>query len=101
MERPIKFTPIGYVKNQRSGMQDDYWGNVVSEIIISEDFPEECLDGIDTFSHLEIIFYFDKAEPGKVVTGASHPRGNTAWAQSRHICPTEKRQAQSYWHNHC
>jgi len=79
MERAIIFNPIGYVKSKRSGMQDDYWGNVVSEITISEDFPEECLDGIDTFSHLEIIFYFDKAEPSKVVTGASHPRGNTEW----------------------
>jgi|SRR6185312_1200915 len=79
MESPITFTPIGYVKNQRSGMQDDYWGSVVSEIIITDYFPEECLAGIDTFSHLEIIFYFDKAEPGKVVTGASHPRGNETW----------------------
>lgn len=79
MQSPIILTPIGYVKNQRGGMQDDYWGNVVSEIVISEDFPEECLDGIDTFSHLEIIFYFDKADPDKTVKGVSHPRGNPAW----------------------
>jgi tRNA-Thr(GGU) m(6)t(6)A37 methyltransferase TsaA len=79
MEKTISLTPIGHVKNQRSGMEDDYWGNVISEIIISEELPEECLDGIDTFSHLEIIFYFDKANPDKIVTGASHPRGNTIW----------------------
>lgn len=79
MKRPITFTPIGYVKNQRSGMQDDFWGNAVSEIIINEELPEECLDGIDTFSHLEIIFYFDKANPAETVEGASHPRGNKNW----------------------
>lgn len=60
-------------------MQDDYWGNVVSEIIISENLPEECLDGINTFSHLEIIFYFDKANRAEAVYGASHPRGNKDW----------------------
>lgn len=72
-------TPIGYVKNTRSRMQDDYWGNVTSEIIITDEFPEECLDGIDTFSHLEIIFLFNKAAQSEIVKGASHPRGNKAW----------------------
>jgi tRNA (adenine37-N6)-methyltransferase len=79
MEGPITIAPIGYVKNSRSGMRDDYWGNVTSDILISENFPEECLDGIDTFSHLEIIFYFDKAASEEIVFGASHPRGNKAW----------------------
>jgi tRNA (adenine37-N6)-methyltransferase len=76
---PILFTPIGHVKNSRSGMKDDFWGNVSSEIIISDKLPEECLDGIDTFSHLEIIFYFDKASKAETVDGASHPRGNKDW----------------------
>jgi tRNA-Thr(GGU) m(6)t(6)A37 methyltransferase TsaA len=79
MEGPISFTPIGYIKNSRSEMHDDYWGNVTSEIIVNADLPEECLDGIDTFSHLEIIFLFDKADSGKTVKGASHPRDNKAW----------------------
>lgn len=79
MEKPITLVPVGYVKNSRSGMQDDYWGNITSEITINEDFPEECLDGIDTFSHLEIIFYFDKATGAETVNGTSHPRGNKAW----------------------
>jgi tRNA-Thr(GGU) m(6)t(6)A37 methyltransferase TsaA len=79
MSTSINITPIGYVKNSRSGMQDDYWGNVTSEIIISDKLTEECLDGIDTFSHLEIIFYFDKADLTKTVDGASHPRGNAVW----------------------
>jgi tRNA-Thr(GGU) m(6)t(6)A37 methyltransferase TsaA len=79
MQNSITLTPIGYVKNSRSGMQDDYWGDVISEIIIAEDLPEECLDGIETFSHLEIIYHFDKANPNDVVNGASHPRGNKAW----------------------
>jgi len=34
---------------------------------------------IDTFSHLEIIFYFDKANQVNKVEGASYPRGNKEW----------------------
>jgi tRNA-Thr(GGU) m(6)t(6)A37 methyltransferase TsaA len=79
MEKNIVVNPIGYVKNSRSGMQDDYWGNVTSEIIISDTLPEECLEGIETFSHLEIIFYFDKANRSETVQSASHPRGNKDW----------------------
>ncbi len=71
----ITLTPIAYVKNSRSGMKDDYWGNVISEIIISDKLPENCIDGIDTFSHLEIIFYIDKASKSETVDGASHPPG--------------------------
>ena len=79
MEGPITLTHIGHVKNSRSGMKDDFLGSVTSEIIISDKLPEECLDGIDTFSHLEIIFYFDKATKADTVDGASHPRGNKEW----------------------
>ena len=73
----ISLTPVAYVKNSRTNMQDDYWGNVTSEIIIVDDLPEECLDGIDSFSHLEIIFYFNKST--KELKGAAHPRENMAW----------------------
>lgn len=79
MNTPIILTPIGYVKNSRSGMKDDYWGNVISEITLSDELLEECLDGIEDFSHLEIIFYLhQKADDAKTYI-ASHPRENEAW----------------------
>ncbi len=81
MKAPITLSPIGYVKNERTEMRDDYWGSVTSEIILADELPEECLDGIDTFSHLEIIFYFDKSDTDKTVYGAAHPRGNKAWSK--------------------
>jgi tRNA-Thr(GGU) m(6)t(6)A37 methyltransferase TsaA len=73
----ISISPIGYVKNSRTNMQDDFWGDVTSEIVISDDLPEECLNGIESFSHLEIIFYFNKSD--KELKGAAHPRENKAW----------------------
>jgi tRNA (adenine37-N6)-methyltransferase len=79
MNKFVTLVPVAYVKNSRSGMKDDYWGSVISEIVLADELPEECLDGIDTFSHVELIFCFDKANPNDIVKGASHPRGNKDW----------------------
>lgn len=73
----ITLSPIAFVKNKRQNMEDDFWGNVISEITIADNLPEESLDGIETFSHLEIIFYFDKST--KELKGAAHPRENINW----------------------
>jgi tRNA (adenine37-N6)-methyltransferase len=78
----IKLSPIAYVQNSRKEISDDYWGGVVSEIILTEDFDESALKGINEFSHLEIIYYFDKVEHGKIETGARHPRNNTQWPET-------------------
>ncbi len=79
--KQITLTPIGFVKNSRSGMKDDFWGNVISEITISDDLLEECLDGIEAYSHLEIIFYLNQTDTGNKVYKASHPRENPEWAK--------------------
>jgi tRNA-Thr(GGU) m(6)t(6)A37 methyltransferase TsaA len=68
--------PIGFVKNNRKKPDDDFWGDVVSEITISDKISEESLLGIEDFSHLEIIFYFHMADLAKISISASHPRDN-------------------------
>ena len=76
--------PIGFIKNKRLTTEDDFWGDVISEIIIRDEFPEECLNGIETFSHLEIIFYFhlennsvnNSVNNSKLNLSESHPREN-------------------------
>ncbi len=78
----ITLEPIGTVKNSRKEISDDYWGGLVSQIILGEKFGEDSLKGIEEFSHLEIIFYFDKVSNGKIKSGASHPRSNTAWPET-------------------
>lgn len=77
MTKDITLKPIAYVKNSRKGKIDDNWGEILSEIELAESMPIESLDSIETFSHLEIIFFFDKAD--KTVTGSEHPRGNPNW----------------------
>ncbi|MCB0728374.1 MAG: SAM-dependent methyltransferase [Ignavibacteriae bacterium] len=67
--------PIAVVKNNRSEAEDDYWGDIISEIIINKKISEKSLIGIEEFSHLEIIFYFHLADPSEISISSSHPRG--------------------------
>ncbi len=75
--RTIKITPIGYVKNSRTEPIDDNWYPVESAIELADELPAECLDGIEEFSHLEIIYYFHRSSTDFIASG--HPRENKAF----------------------
>jgi len=75
----ITMQPIGYVKNQRTMVEDDNWGGVVSTIVLDNAFDPDCLQGIEAFSHAEIIFHFDQVDERKIIRGARHPRNNPDW----------------------
>jgi tRNA-Thr(GGU) m(6)t(6)A37 methyltransferase TsaA len=71
----LKFKSIGTVRNSRKTPTDDHWEEVISEIELSDDIPTEAFDGISGFSHLEIIYCFDKVKSNEIVF-SSRPRGN-------------------------
>src|SRR5689334_13924101 len=71
----IMLRPIAFVKNSRKEPVDDHWAGIISEIELAEDIPTKALENIELFSHLEIIYYFDKVDTDKIVF-ARHPRGN-------------------------
>jgi len=71
--------PIAYVKNSRQKIEDDHWGSIISEIELVEEVSELALSGITDFSHLEIIFYFDKVSEDKIQYNARHPRNNPSY----------------------
>ncbi len=75
----ITLQPIGYVRGGRDEPRDDQWGNEVATIELVETFAPEALDGVDTFSHVEIVFYFDLVDESKIERGSRHPRGNREW----------------------
>jgi tRNA (adenine37-N6)-methyltransferase len=78
-DQMIPFRPIGVVRSRRVDIRDDFWGDVVAEVELSAALPADSLDGLEDFSHAEIIYLFDRVAPESVVTGARHPRNNTAW----------------------
>jgi tRNA-Thr(GGU) m(6)t(6)A37 methyltransferase TsaA len=75
----IVLEPIGYVHTPRTEAADDYWGGVAARIVLRATFDPDALAGIEDFSHAEIIFYFDRVDPQRVITGARHPRNNPEW----------------------
>ncbi|XDD46163.1 tRNA (N6-threonylcarbamoyladenosine(37)-N6)-methyltransferase TrmO [Leptospira sp. WS39.C2] len=71
----IELKPVGFVKNTRTVPIDDNWSGIISEIVLVDEIPNIALQGIDTFSHLEILYYFDRVIPSEIVY-ENHPRGN-------------------------
>jgi tRNA-Thr(GGU) m(6)t(6)A37 methyltransferase TsaA len=71
--------PIGYVRTLRDRPQDDYWGEEESFIELTEKFSAEAFQGMEDFSHIEVVFLFHLVDASRIVTGARHPRNNTEW----------------------
>ena len=86
----INFTPVATVKNSRLVPSDDYWGGIISEIELADHIQTEAFDGISEFSHLEIIYYFNKVEHKDIVF-SGHPRGNPEYPQVGIFCQRKDR----------
>jgi len=71
---------IGTVVGGRREAIDDDWGAVVSSIVLDgARLGSDATVGLDAFSHVEVVFLFDRVDSRDVVSGARHPRGNPAW----------------------
>lgn len=72
-------TPIAFVRGGRDQAEDDFWGGTESRMVLADGIPTEALEGIEAFSHVEVVFLFDRVDPAKIVSGARHPRNNPEW----------------------
>jgi tRNA-Thr(GGU) m(6)t(6)A37 methyltransferase TsaA len=76
----LTMNPIGKVCSTRSEAEDDDWDSVVSSIELDpSQFGPDALSGLETFSHVEVVYVFDRVPPEKIERGARHPRNNAAW----------------------
>ncbi|WP_033349479.1 SAM-dependent methyltransferase [Kitasatospora aureofaciens] len=76
----VTVRPVARVIGGREEVRDDGWGSVAAVIRVDGTrFTEEALYGLAEFSHLEVVYHFDRVPEGKVESGARHPRGNTDW----------------------
>lgn len=71
----IKLQAIATVRNSRKDPIDDNWEAIVAEIELADHIPTEAFDYISEYSHLEIIYYFDKVKMEDIVF-SGRPRGN-------------------------
>lgn len=75
----IELEAIGLVEARRTQAEDDFWGEEQSCIVLDDRFSPDALDGLEEFSHAEVLFAFHQVDPSKVVSGARHPRNNLDW----------------------
>jgi tRNA-Thr(GGU) m(6)t(6)A37 methyltransferase TsaA len=74
----IRVKPVATVKNPRKTPTDDFWGEIISEIELCNHIPDEAFEGISSFSHLEIIYFFDKVKQSDIVF-SGRPRENPGY----------------------
>lgn len=75
-------TPIGVVHNARTEATDDDWDRVNSVIQLDLDvLGDDATTGLGSFSHVEVVYVFDRVTPETVVRGSRHPRGNPDWPE--------------------
>jgi tRNA (Thr-GGU) A37 N-methylase/catechol 2,3-dioxygenase-like lactoylglutathione lyase family enzyme len=73
---PIVVHPLGVVRSGRSDLSDDGWAGEVSTIELDPgQLRPEAVSGLDEFSHIEVVFHFDRVRAGSEERGARRPRG--------------------------
>ncbi|MBN2386629.1 MAG: SAM-dependent methyltransferase [Anaerolineales bacterium] len=77
----ISASAVAWVRNERLTPEDDDWEAVVSEIVLDPSLPAECLDGLEAFSHVEVIYHFHLVGEEQIISGTRRPRENSAWPQ--------------------
>jgi tRNA-Thr(GGU) m(6)t(6)A37 methyltransferase TsaA len=76
----IAMVQIGFVRGGRKEPTDDDWNNVQARIELdSQQFSSDAMRGLDDFSHVEIIFHFNRVSDDEIQNGARHPRGRKDW----------------------
>jgi tRNA-Thr(GGU) m(6)t(6)A37 methyltransferase TsaA len=75
----FELTPIGFVRSLRRDRTDDDWDRVPATIELASDFDARALDGLEAFSHAEILFVFHRIRADSVERASRHPRDNPRW----------------------
>jgi tRNA-Thr(GGU) m(6)t(6)A37 methyltransferase TsaA len=79
-QQEFSIRPIGHVRSSRDAAVDDFWGGTVARIELDPaQFDASALAGLAEFSHVQILYVFDRVDPTKLVMAAEHPRENPAW----------------------
>jgi tRNA-Thr(GGU) m(6)t(6)A37 methyltransferase TsaA len=80
MSREFTLKPIGFVRSARSEPIDDGWDAIETRIELdANELAPDAVLGLKTYSHIEVVYLFDRVDPAKVCRGARHPRGREDW----------------------
>lgn len=80
MANTIQMKPVGWVRAGRDEPIDDAWDSVETRIELDPaQFGADATASLGDFSHIEVIFHFDRVPDDEVQKGARHPRGRKDW----------------------
>jgi tRNA-Thr(GGU) m(6)t(6)A37 methyltransferase TsaA len=81
-DETITLSPIGAVRSTRTQPIDDAWGDVEATIVLDPTrVAPASLNGLEGFSHIEVVYYFHLVDEGSIELGARRPRGNPQWPE--------------------
>jgi tRNA-Thr(GGU) m(6)t(6)A37 methyltransferase TsaA len=78
--REIVMTPVAVVHSTRKEATDDHWNRerAVIELDASQ-FSDEALFGLESFSHVQVLYVMHAVDEEDVETRARHPRNRADW----------------------
>jgi tRNA-Thr(GGU) m(6)t(6)A37 methyltransferase TsaA len=80
MTDEIRMQPIAFVRGGRGEPIDDAWDDVRAVIALDPaQFGAEAVAGLSDFSHIEVVYNFNRVPDEEIQTGARHPRGRKDW----------------------
>lgn len=78
----MQIQAIGRVSSPRSEPIDDGWETIVATITLDPGmFTPDALTGLDAFSHVEVLYVFDRVEERAIHTSSRRPRNNPDWPE--------------------
>ncbi|HEX2590352.1 MAG TPA: SAM-dependent methyltransferase [Rhizomicrobium sp.] len=76
----IELTAIGTVRSERDEPIDDGWDAIETRIELDPAvFGPDATASLGDFSHIEVVYHFDRVGPEEINTGARRPRGRADW----------------------
>jgi tRNA-Thr(GGU) m(6)t(6)A37 methyltransferase TsaA len=82
-DQTISMRPIGQVRGGRAEAIDDDWNAVEAAIDLDPaQFAADATAGLSDFSHIEVVYHFDRVDESRIETGARHPRGRADWPRA-------------------
>jgi len=76
----IVLRPVGWVRSARVDPKDDHWDEVEACVELDATrFDADALAGLDTFSHVEVVFMFHRVSLDRICQGSRHPRNSPDW----------------------
>ncbi len=77
---PVTMRPVGRVEGGREDWHEDRWRGVEAVIRLDADqFAPSVTLGLDAYSHLEVVFVFDRVDEHALNLEPRPARGNPVW----------------------